>query len=236
MTDTEHRKLIRMYSDNSDICRQLTEMKQKSKVYIDDNELNKLETYAKRIRGEILFARGWILCEGQSDYLITRFFADLLSKSLDPAGIAVIDFQNNGSPKAFVALAEHFEIPWVMFCDNDDEGRKFYRQIKKLGFTDDKMDKLFNPLPGEGTDLEAFLVNNGFKEEYQEIITENNGNFSKSEDEPGYEKEFIEEIRGLKPDHASYLIEKLKASEADETRVPEFFKNIIEIIFELTEG
>lgn len=236
MNDKEYRKLIKMFSEDSKVCRQISEMRMNSKVYISDNEIIKLDTYAKRIRGEILFARGWILCEGQSDYLIIKFFADLLNKSLDHAGIAVIDFQNNGSIGAFVALAKHFDIPWVMFCDNDKAGKDYIKKINEFGYTATQMGDLTNPLPGTNTDLEIFLIKNGFKNEYQEIISDNNITMSTSEGDSGYEAELIDNIKDLKPDHASYLIEKLKKSEADESRVPPFFRDIIEDVFGLTEG
>jgi putative ATP-dependent endonuclease of OLD family len=130
------------------------------------DELAKLETNAKRIRGEIFFARGWLLCEGQSEYLLLRYFAELLGKSLDSHGISVIDFQNNGSPGAFVGLAKAFEVPWILICDNDDASTKFETQVKKYGAGDEEILNLFKRLPTkDGWTLEHFLFQN-FKSEF----------------------------------------------------------------------
>ena len=37
---------------------------------LPDDDLAHLETWARRIRGEIFFARKWLIVEGQSDYVI----------------------------------------------------------------------------------------------------------------------------------------------------------------------
>lgn len=229
MTDKEYRKLLQILPEKT--SQNLTTIKKESQLYLSEEDIFKLDTYAKRVRGEILFARGWILCEGQSDYLITRFFADIYGKPLDPSGIAVIDFQNNGSPGAFVALAEQFQIPWVMYSDNDAAGKNFITQIKKRGLSDERIGELVKQLPGEGTDLEKFLVKNGFYNEYLEVIKDNNIAMDKKEGENGFEDELIEKLRKMKPAHATYLIKKLKDSEVDEARIPAFFKEIIDKIF-----
>ena len=108
----ECRKLLVLYGEQRDVHATLKQLYVESQSYLSGDDLADLETYVKRIRGEVLFARAWLLCEGPSDYLLLRYFADLLGSSLDQAGVTIIDFQNNGSPGAFVSLARAFEIPW----------------------------------------------------------------------------------------------------------------------------
>ncbi|MCJ7668286.1 MAG: AAA family ATPase [Anaerolineae bacterium] len=168
----ECRDLLTLYPGQGDIHAELKRVYIESQLYLSDDDLADLETYVKRIRGEVLFARAWLLCEGQSEYLLLRYFAELLETPLDQAGVTVIDFQNNGSPGAFVGLARAFEIPWIMLCDNDDGGKKFVEQAKKRGLTDEEMKSLARPLPGDGVDLELFLFKNGFAEEYKSILEE----------------------------------------------------------------
>ena len=177
----------------------------------------------------MLFARAWLLCEGQSEYLLIRYFAELLDKPLDQSGVTVIDFQNNGSPGAFVGLARAFEIPWIMICDNDDAGKDFIKQVKSRGLTDEEIKELVRALPGEGVDLEIFLVKNGFIKEYIEILAERKASLTKKQGESGYEDEVVSKIRADK-DKKGYtisLIEKLRAAEADAARVPQFFATAI---------
>jgi putative ATP-dependent endonuclease of OLD family len=204
-------------------------------LYLSDNDLADLDTYAKRIRGEILFARAWLLCEGQSEYLLLRYFAKLLKKPLDQVGVAVIDFQNNGSPSAFVGLARAFEIPWIMVCDNDDEGNKFIKQVKGRGLTDREINELIRPLPGKDVDLEMFLVKNGFSKEYVQIFAERNVSLSKKEGELGFEDEIASKIGKNKTGYTIALIEKLRAAGADKSRVPKFLGTAIEDVIAKAE-
>jgi putative ATP-dependent endonuclease of OLD family len=170
--ESEYRSLLTTYSSQREVHPVLKQLKDESQLYLSDEELADLENYVKRIRGEILFARGWLLCEGQSEYVLLRYFAELLGTPLDQAGISVIDFQNNGSPEAFVGLARTFEIPWIMICDNDDAGKSYAQRVKDRGLTDDEADELIRLLPGNEMDLELFLVKSGFDSEYMTILTD----------------------------------------------------------------
>ncbi len=230
MEEKEYRDLLVVYSDQNEVHAELKRLRDESQLYLSDNDLTNLDTYAKRIRGEVLFARAWLLCEGQSEYLLLRYFAELLEKPLDQAGVAVIDFQNNGSPGAFVGLGRAFEIPWIMVCDNDDEGRRFIEQIKDRGVTDGEINEVVRPLPGKEVDLEMFLVKNGFAPEYTQILAERNVSLSKKEGEVGFEDEIALRIRKDKIGYIVALIEKLRAAGADKSRVPRFLDLVIKDI------
>lgn len=227
MEEREYRDLLGIYLGQNGIHAELKRLRNESQLYLSDNDLADLDTYAKRIRGEVLFARAWLLCEGQSEHLLLRYFAELLGIPLDQVGVAVIDFQNNGSPGAFVGLARVFEIPWIMLCDNDDEGNKFIKQVKYRGLTDEVIKELVRPLPGKGVDLEKFLVKNGFAQEYVQILDERNISLSKKEAEVGFKDEIASRIRTDKTGYTIALIEKLRAAGTDKSRVPGFLGTAI---------
>jgi hypothetical protein len=109
-----------------------------------------------------------------------------------------------------------------MVCDNDDEGRKFIKQVKDRGLTDGEISELVRPLPGKEVDLEMFLVKNGFAPEYTQILAERNVSLSKKEGEVGFEDEIASRIRKDKTGYIIALIEKLRAAGADKSRVPRF--------------
>lgn len=134
----------------------------------------------------------------------------------------MIDFQNNGSPGAFVGLARAFEIPWVMVCDSDDAEKDFVAQVKKRGLTDEEIRELVRPLPRDGVDLEGFLVESGFDREYVQILAERNVSLTKQRGDVGFEDELAASIRKDKTGYAIALIEKLRAEGADQSRVPQF--------------
>ncbi|OQY11642.1 MAG: hypothetical protein B6I30_06410 [Desulfobacteraceae bacterium 4572_187] len=232
MSEKEYRSLLKIYPSQLETHLQLKKLRDESRMLLSKDDLKDLDTYAKRIRGEILFAGAWLLCEGQSEYLLLRYFADLMGKPFDQMGISVIDFQNNGSPGAFVALARAFEIPWIMICDNDSGGKDFIRQVKERGLTDEEIEAFVHLLPGgEGTDLEAFLINNGFVDEYLQILDDKGITLDKTKGEVGFKTELSAKIKKAKVVCVRSLAEKLRASGADVNRVPKFIHEILNDLF-----
>jgi putative ATP-dependent endonuclease of OLD family len=227
MEEKEYRELLALYPGQGDVHVEIKRLNRESQFYLSGDELSALETSAKRIRGEVLFARAWLLCEGPSDYLLLRYFAELLGQPLDQAGVTVIDFQNNGSPGSFVGLAGNFEIPWIMVCDNDEAGKGYIKQVKNRGLTNEEIEKLVQVFPDENTDLELFLVKNGFAQEYIQILKKRHINLTKKHRELGFEDEIVSKISIDKVGYIILLIEKLRTTGADSTRVPQFFANII---------
>lgn len=147
----------------------LRDLRDRSSLYISDKELQSLETYARRMRGEIFFAERWLIVEGQADYLIVHAMAHAMGYHLDSHGVSVIDAKNNGSPATFVALARALGIPWLAVFDGDDAGRSYVQAIAKLGFSDEKLAELCQT--HVAGDLETQLVTDGFGPEVREILT-----------------------------------------------------------------
>src|SRR3546814_10730057 len=147
---------MRISDLSSDVCSSdlaLRAMREASRLFITEEEISKLESWAKRIRGEIFFASKWLLCEGQAEYAILGAVADKLGCPLDAHGIAVIDYQNNGSPGAFAALARALNYPWAMICDGDQGGNDHIDQLRSHNFTEAEITDLVTQLTA-GIDLE----------------------------------------------------------------------------------
>jgi putative ATP-dependent endonuclease of OLD family len=235
MNEKETKQLIKYiinHEDGEEIAKKITQLSIDSKICIPLEEIPSLQTYIKRIRGEILFAKGWLLCEGQSEYLLLPFFADLMNKPLDEYGISLIDFQNNGSAGIFPVVARIFEIPWVMICDTDQAGLGYIENLRDRGFSEEEIaDRAFN-YPEKDTDIELFLINNGFEPEYLELFKRKG---VKVENDPGDEdlkNEIAGILRGDKIEYMRALINLLKEREMDASRIPEFFKNSINKIID----
>jgi putative ATP-dependent endonuclease of the OLD family len=226
--EREYRDLLTLYSGQRDVHAELRQLREESQLYLSNTDLTELDTYAKRIRGEVLFARAWLLCEGPTEYLLLQYFAGLMGTPLDQAGVTVIDYQNNGSPGAFVGLARAFEIPWIMICDNDQGGKNFIRQVQNRGLTGAELSQLVRPLPENGMDWEMFLVKNSFIQEFKQILAERSVTLTKSEGTAGFEDEIAEKIRSDKTGYTIALIEKLQETSSDASKVPQFLQTLIE--------
>lgn len=141
-----------------------------SQCFVPDDELEKLETFARRIRGEIFFARRWLLVEGPSDYQIVHGVATGLGYDLDEYGVSVIDFKNNGNPAVFAVLARALGYPWLMLVDGDPAGHQYLVDVAARGFLPAEIASRGFQLPS--VDMEAQLVTDGLQAELKSILEE----------------------------------------------------------------
>lgn len=214
-----------MYKD-TEFAETIKKFIQESQLILTKEEKNDLYTYVQRTRGELFFARGWLLAEGQTEYIVLQYFAEMLGIPLDDYGISIIDYQNNGSPGAFIKLAKLLGFPWILLSDNDSQGDNTIVQIKKAGYQQNEIENLVSILPQK--DFETYLAHQSFIEEFQIIASENG--YTIEEDALGLiDKESLAEIiKKDKVGNANRLVEMLKEKECGKDRVPELIKKLIE--------
>ena len=93
--------------------------------------------------------------------------------------------------------------------------------------TRQEVNDLAQLIPDANADLETFLTKNGFTAEYEEILAERHVALTKKAGDAGYENEVAEDIKKDKTGAMLRLIEKLRAKNADTSRVPAFFAKLI---------
>ena len=157
------------YDRRNELEGALRDLRDRCALYIDDEELGSLETYARRMRGEVFFAERWLIVEGQADYLIVHALASALNYDLDSHGVSVIDAQNNGHPATFAALARALEIPWLGVFDGDDAGKEYVNVIGKRGFNEDELARRCQT--HRAGDLEHELLADGLGAELRAVLT-----------------------------------------------------------------
>lgn len=138
-----------------------------------DDEVE-LGFHGRRVRGEMFFARRWILVEGVTEYLLIHAIGKALGFPLDTHGITVIDFQQSGSAGIYPAVADAFGIPWHMITDGDDEAAKFKRQILDRGFVEADLTGRFEALPAPNV-LEDQLLADGHEQLLRQILASISG-------------------------------------------------------------
>lgn len=152
----------------TEVEQRLRDLKERSSLHIDDGELRALETYARRMRGEIFFAERWLIVEGQTDYLVVHAIAHALEYDFDQHSVSVIDAQNTGNPATFAALARALDIPWLAVFDGDDAGKQMKRAIASRGFKAEELEARCQS--HSAGDLEAQLVADGLETELREVL------------------------------------------------------------------
>jgi len=170
--EDKYRELLTCYTTQADRATmhpRIKTLREQSLDHIAQDDLLRLEDSAKRIRGDIFFARKWLFTEGQSDYVVLTAMAPLVIGDLDNHAIAVIDCQNNGPVGAFVSLARTFGFPWAVLCDGDQGGDDYLENIKKQRFSQAFLDAAVTRF-GEGKDLEKALAKSLPDEVTEELL------------------------------------------------------------------
>ena len=218
-----YRTLLRCcgrHKRRADLEQILRELSDRSSRFISDNELRSLETYARRMRGEIFFADRWVIVEGQADYMIVHALAHASGYNLDEHGVSVIDAQNNGSPATFAVLARALGIPWLGVFDGDDEGRKYIRAIRNRGFDDVELARRCRT--HTAGDLEVQLVADGLGPELRETLAALDVPVGQDDGE------LLTRLRANKTAYAATLAARVRGDLSLARRAPEAFRTTIE--------
>ncbi len=124
MPGSKLRKMIR----NGNV----TECKTMPDGLLTDNEMRKFYHHVRRNRGELQFARCWLLVEGETDVSIFAECAELLSIDLQKKGVRIVEYSQAGGPSIFIKVADTLGIYWHLVADNDPEGQKYIEEAKTL--------------------------------------------------------------------------------------------------------
>ena len=224
LDDRSYRALLTccgMHHNRSDVESALRELRDRSSQYIGDDELASLQTFARRMRGEIFFAERWMIVEGQADFLIVHALAGAMRYDLDEHGVSLIDAKNNGSPDTFAMLARALGIPWIAVFDGDDEGRMYVRSIQARAFTDEELQN--RCLLHRTGDLEAQLVADGLGPELREILTE----IGVRDVADGGDDLLSSRMREHKTAYVAALAERIRVDANLAARTPEAFRTAV---------
>jgi len=99
---------------------------------LTDDELRKFNHHVRRNRGELLFARCWLLVEGETDVLVFAECAELLSVDLHGKGVRIVECSQAGGPGIFIKVADALGIHWHLVADTDLGGQKYIKDAKAL--------------------------------------------------------------------------------------------------------
>lgn len=219
-----YRALLACYGTHADravIHGVLRDLHDRALLYISDDELRSLETFARRIRGEIFFARRWFIVEGQAEYLLVHAMARELGYDLDEHGVAVIDAQNNGNPAIFAALARALSIPWLAVFDGDGAGQGYCRSIEVRDFPPAFVAARCRTHVAD--DIEAQMIADGLEVELRAALTQAGVAAATTADAAA----LLDLLRHHKTGYAAALVDMMRGNAALAGRMPQAFRDSI---------
>ena len=125
-------------------------------------ETRKFNYHIRRARGELLFARCWLLVEGETESWVYPAAARALDLNLHREGVRVVEFKQS-DVGMLTKTANALGIPW--YCVGDDDTNRTRDELKlkqNLGGAEEA-DRFVFPYP----DIEQHLKANGYADVYQ---------------------------------------------------------------------
>ncbi|MEX9868652.1 DUF2813 domain-containing protein [Providencia huaxiensis] len=155
-----------------DLCRLVRNTNKVSAYRLNENdlsaeELRKISFHIRFNRPSALFARCWLLVEGETEIWLMNEFSRQCNYYFETEGIKVIAFAQSGL-KPLLKFANKMGIEWHVLTDGDEAGRKYAATATHYAhkINSSNRDRL-TMLPAP--DMEHFLYREGFKSLYHEI-------------------------------------------------------------------
>ncbi|MBY6255633.1 ATP-dependent endonuclease [Phytobacter diazotrophicus] len=118
-------------------------------------------------RASALFARCWLLVEGETETWVINELARQCGHHFDAEGIKVIEFAQSGL-KPLIKFARRMGIEWHVLVDGDEAGKKYAATVR--GLLNEERDQVrehLTELPA--LDMEHFMFREGFDDVYRRV-------------------------------------------------------------------
>lgn len=194
-------------------------------------ERRKFNYHIRLARGELLFARCWLLVEGETEVWVYPAAARALGKDLHREGVRVVPYRQT-DVGLLTKIANALGIAW--YCVGDDDGERKRTEPKvtaNLG-TASETDRLIFPY----INIEIHLLGNGYEEVYAPYMPNQNlSKIKKQPSDPDYWTEYAKNLPGKAKTHAAADV----AVEMENRRaegVTEEIRNILDKVISLAGG
>lgn len=115
-------------------------------------------------RASAIFARCWLLVEGETEVWLLRELAEQSGYHLSSEGVQLIEFAQCGL-KPLIKYANRMGIHWYVITDGDMAGKKYADTVKSLCPEGKNPSDYLTVLPAR--DIENFLFKHGFSDVYK---------------------------------------------------------------------
>jgi putative ATP-dependent endonuclease of the OLD family len=130
---------------------------------LSPTELRRVAFHVRTHNADSLFARVWLLVEGETEAWLLPELARVWGLNFPLEGIHCVPFAQAGLAP-LVAFADRFGIPWHLIADGDDAGRGYVAKTRKLLHHRPEA-RHITGLPD--LDLEHYLWREGYEEVFR---------------------------------------------------------------------
>ncbi|WP_407333799.1 DUF2813 domain-containing protein [Enterovibrio sp. 27052020O] len=142
-----------------------TETFQVPKGCLSKDEERRVSFHVRFHRPSALFARCWLLVEGETEIWLFSELARIQGYDLSAEGVQLIEFAQSGL-KPLIKLATILGIEWHLIADGDMAGQKYAYAARKMLKGDQESHRL-TMLPDR--DIEHYLFHHGYEPLFREM-------------------------------------------------------------------
>ncbi|MEE9953741.1 ATP-dependent endonuclease [Enterobacter quasihormaechei] len=118
-------------------------------------------------RASSLFARCWLLVEGETETWVINELARQCGHHFDAEGIKVIEFAQSGL-KPLIKFARRMGIEWHVLVDGDEAGKKYAATVRSL-LNNDREEEREHLTTLPAMDMEHFMYRQGFDNVFHRV-------------------------------------------------------------------
>ncbi|PKF50184.1 ATP-dependent endonuclease, partial [Enterovibrio nigricans] len=133
--------------------------------HLSKNDQRKVSFHVRFHRPSALFARCWLLVEGETEVWLFNELARIQGYDLSAEGVQLIEFAQSGL-KPLIKLAGALGIEWHVIADGDFAGQKYANTARSFLNSGQEKHRL-TVLPDR--DIEHYLFNNGYEPLFREM-------------------------------------------------------------------
>jgi putative ATP-dependent endonuclease of OLD family len=196
---------------------------------LQKGDLRKIEFHLRLSRPNALFARAWLLVEGETEIWLFNELAQQLGYHFLAEGIQVMPFAQSGL-KPLINIAQQLGIEWHVLTDGDFAGKQYANTVKKILLNivpSPPLNQRLTILPA--ADIEHFLFYNGFESVFRSLI-----HAEKDQKTPNKKLLMKAVKRHAKPDIALAVVQY--AQQLPEEKLPVLLRWVIKRIVNLARG
>lgn len=129
---------------------------------LEPQQMRKFDFHLRRSRGELLFARCWLLVEGETETVLLSGAAEALGLELERAGVRCVEYSQT-DVGMLAKVANQLGILWYCVIDDDSGRGKYEDKVKQQLGAAAEADRMVFPYEN----VERFLCDHGFGDIYE---------------------------------------------------------------------
>lgn len=134
--------------------------------HLSQDELRRIGFHIRFHRSGAMFARCWLLVEGETEVWLFNEIANICGYNLAAEGVQIIEFAQSGL-KSLIKVAKALDIDWHVVTDGDQAGKKYAAAVRAM-LGDEQERHRLTELPER--DIEHFLYQNGFEQFFRDMV------------------------------------------------------------------